>query len=165
MTFNPDTKGISKTSMLLIENKGICTMRGWVHKGILVSLSYLLLLALHGSLHWVTEYMQIFYLHVQYPWSHKGFVHEADKIKMVGKGLAGFLCIKCIYFLSEKINLRRTVPDIFSQLSYNLFPQINSTLCSNASDGGQLYWVVIKLDSHPFASICISFSILFLIQR
>lgn len=73
MGFNPDTKGISKTSVLLIENKRICIMRKLVHEGILVRLSYPLFLALHGSFHWVTEYMQIFYLHVQYPCSYKGF--------------------------------------------------------------------------------------------
>lgn len=95
----------------------------------------------------------------------RGFVHEADNIKTLGKSLVRFSCIKCIYSLSETINLgRNSARHFLSQMSYNLFPQINSTLCSNASDSGQLYWVVIKLDSHPSTSICISFSILFLMQ-
>lgn len=162
----PDTKYISKKSMLLIENKRILsTMRKLVHEGIAVSLSPLLLLGLHGNLHWVTEYMQIFYWYVQYPWSYKGFWPWSWKYSDSWKKPSWIFMHKMYLLIIRNNKSWEEQRQTFSPSCHIIFfPQINSTLCSNASDRGQLYWVVIKLDSHLSTSICISFSILFLIQ-
>lgn len=165
MRFNPDTKRISKTSMPLIKNKRICTVRKLVHEGSLSASAISYYLHFMGAFaEWLST-CRCFIRMCSISEFIRGFVHEDDNIKTLGKSLARSSCTKCIYSLSETINLgRNSARHFFSQMSYNLFPQINSTLCSKASDSGQLYWVVIKLDSHPSTSICISFFTLFLIQ-